>query len=420
MDLDDFIKECQCGALIPLTSKVCEFCGFDFKPRILSEREQNYPFSSLIKDINNAFFRLENFLSGTLKEYKSFPFIAAFDMFFTKAMMPENYAPDTLKLADDYWNLTEQIRVDCDKGYYDTTDLDEDDDWQKDLNAIHRINNQSWRFIELNPKQALLESEQRFTIDAIIKGQKSLPNQIIDQSNSLFDEIVDLFSQLEHLNFKLDEGKQIDLDLDQYSYELYTKKNLLNRKLQKFFLSNNDDACNQFASKITKELAHIKESLSYSQEFGIRLLFNEKYYLVEPETLTGYIKITVNCIDKLKTFLNRYIILSPVIESSPEQSVKLSLRYIALIYCYQNKFITKGVVANRIAKEYGHNSGDKLYQHYSYYSDRRHRINWYDGSDITFNKQVKILEDLSNSNLLNQKQKHTVLDELKILKAKLE
>ena len=53
------------------------------------------------------------------------------------------------------------------------------------------------------------------------------------------------------------------------------------------------------------------------------------------------------------------------IEQHMPQSVKpadkLSLKQVALFHIYNEKVITKGKQADSIAVEYGHNSGDKLY-----------------------------------------------------------
>lgn len=57
---------------------------------------------------------------------------------------------------------------------------------------------------------------------------------------------------------------------------------------------------------------------------------------------------------------------------APQQSNKLKIDQIALKYAYEELQITREN-GNRIAKEYGHNSGEKLFQRFSHYSSAANR-----------------------------------------------
>ncbi|GAB3503645.1 hypothetical protein GCM10027341_33090 [Spirosoma knui] len=63
------------------------------------------------------------------------------------------------------------------------------------------------------------------------------------------------------------------------------------------------------------------------------------------------------------------------IESPIRKAEGLSLRQVALLYIYQNKCIKRDSRADDIAKRYGYNSGEKLYNHYRSLKDRNDRIN---------------------------------------------
>lgn len=93
---------------------------------------------------------------------------------------------------------------------------------------------------------------------------------------------------------------------------------------------------------------------------------------------------------------------------------KLKLRQIALLYVYNGKNITLENSSN-IAKEYGHTSGDKLYQFYNHYRYRTNRI----AKPTPYTpKKTKNKIDLVNSviELLPKDKQQQAKDELNILK----
>jgi len=57
---------------------------------------------------------------------------------------------------------------------------------------------------------------------------------------------------------------------------------------------------------------------------------------------------------------------------TPQQKNKLTINQIALLYVYQGNSITREK-GNEIAKQYEHNSGEKLFQRYTYYSKTGNR-----------------------------------------------
>lgn len=97
-----------------------------------------------------------------------------------------------------------------------------------------------------------------------------------------------------------------------------------------------------------------------------------------------------------------------------QKESKLSLRQIALVYFYSGEQITRDN-GNSIARKYGHNSGGKLFQHFTYYSATPNRIG--KPSPLTPKKldnKIKLFESVVD--LLPENKKETAIDELKTLK----
>lgn len=248
MNFDYYIKPCpSCDALVPIKDKFCGECKFDFGNRALTKTELQIPLNVIISNINSAFLRLENFMNGILSDYKSFDFFENFDLLFVKAKLSENYTIEICNLINHYWNLTEQLRVDTDKGNYNNKAVFDNEDFIEDIEAIGYINYyEAYKFLEFTTQEQIAKMEKKFSISDISQNV-----------------------------------------------------------------------------------------------------------------------ITTNV--------------------APQTKPTLSLRQIALLCCYKGEIITRGEVANRKALDNGYKSGDKLYQMFSFYSDRRHRINIIEGakSDTT-------------------------------------
>jgi hypothetical protein len=110
-------------------------------------------------------------------------------------------------------------------------------------------------------------------------------------------------------------------------------------------------------------------------------------------------------------FENRKKIYFPI--PKPKKNPSLILRQIALMYFYEGKQITREN-GDSIAKQYGHNSGEKLFQHFTYYSATPNRI----GKPSPFTQtKLKNKIDLFQSvvNLLPESKKQRAIDELIVL-----
>jgi hypothetical protein len=135
-------------------------------------------FHEIVTKINNAFFRIESFMNGTISEYQYFGFNEAFTNLFCEARKPENFTYNNCKLIGKYWELTEQIRVDYDKSKFENFEAYENEMFCKDCEEIMYLN---WerieKFIEFSTPDEIAESEPKFSITDILKPQALPPQQ---------------------------------------------------------------------------------------------------------------------------------------------------------------------------------------------------------------------------------------------------
>ena len=111
-----------------------------FQKNIIELRNQ-YPIPNInieiiISDINNAFFRLENFMKGTISIYQSFLFNDAFTIFFNELNKVENINPKNFSLRDGYHYLLTQIDYAHDKSEFKNQEAYKNDDFNRDCNEI--------------------------------------------------------------------------------------------------------------------------------------------------------------------------------------------------------------------------------------------------------------------------------------------
>lgn len=159
------------GFLIPFSQVESET-----KPlkEIASKINNNITLKELIPLINNAFFKLEALMNGTINEYKYFGFNDTFTLLFNEVKKPENYTYENCKLIDDYWKLNEQIRIDYDKGDFENESAFENDDFCKDCDEITHLN---WERIDEFCYFSISDesTERKFSITDILKNN-TLPH----------------------------------------------------------------------------------------------------------------------------------------------------------------------------------------------------------------------------------------------------
>ncbi len=139
-------------------------------------------FQEIITEINNAFFRLESFMNGSISNYQYFGFNEAFTSLFSEAKKPENFTYNNCKLIGKYWDLTEQIRVDYDRSDFKYTEAYENENFCKDCDEIMYVN---WdridEFMVFSTPDEIAEAERKFSITDILKAPTLPPQPIVKQ-----------------------------------------------------------------------------------------------------------------------------------------------------------------------------------------------------------------------------------------------
>lgn len=104
----------------------------------------------------------------------------------------------------------------------------------------------------------------------------------------------------------------------------------------------------------------------------------------------------------------------PIIKQNNEDDKKLDLPQIALIYVYEGEKITREN-GDEIARRFKHNSGERLYQKFTYYRSRANRkgkTNPYTKKKMQY--KIKLFESILE--FLHEPNKQRALDEINILK----
>lgn len=107
--------------------------------------DENLDYNHIITKLNNAFFRLEAFMKGSISDYFHFDFNRAFTELFYYTRKVENYTYDNCKRVGEYWQLTEQIRRDYDQSDFENLEAYKNKAFCKDCEILMSIN---WDRIE--------------------------------------------------------------------------------------------------------------------------------------------------------------------------------------------------------------------------------------------------------------------------------
>lgn len=107
--------------------------------------DENLDYDHIIIKLNNAFFRLEAFMKGTISDYFHFDFSRAFTELFYYTKKQENFTYENCKRVGQYWELTEQIRYDYDKSDFENHNAYKNKAFCKDCEILMSIN---WDRIE--------------------------------------------------------------------------------------------------------------------------------------------------------------------------------------------------------------------------------------------------------------------------------
>lgn len=156
----------------------------------------------LITTINNAFFRLECYMKGTISEYRYFGFDSAFTLLFKEAHKYENLTIENSKVINYYWKLAEQIRVDFDKSDFDNHDAYSNPHFCDDCNELSNIAfDRIEEFTDFISQDEIDEYERKDSITDIFKAAPVIqPAPAIKPAfkpeaiETIFDILKDFFS----------------------------------------------------------------------------------------------------------------------------------------------------------------------------------------------------------------------------------
>ena len=240
----------------------------------------------LTDSINNAFFRLECFMNGTLSNYKYFGFNNVFSKLFIEANTTENFTIENTNLISQYWSLCSQISNDFDKGDFDNQTAFQNDDFCKDCNELENL---YWERIKefecFFPPSSLLFPERKISITDILNsnvypqetiGKMVRQNKELTLSDFLINKSdLDKFITIQN-NFKKYEGKRLAIliHLLQNEYRILniiSKSRTHSRKhfIRLFKENNSFDkvfAINKYIDPFTNEL-NLTTALDFDADY---------------------------------------------------------------------------------------------------------------------------------------------------------
>ena len=166
---------------------VCDVNSFfTYKSFLDIPKDTDLSYDIVVKKLNDAFFKLEAFMNGTITSYKYFDFNTAFTELFYFTRKAENYTYENCKRIGEYWEITEQIRVDYDKSDFENHNAYKNKAFCNDCNVITSI---AWdrveEFTSFQTPDEVKEQTRKKTISDVMKSsQVSKPVEIIVQNTS--------------------------------------------------------------------------------------------------------------------------------------------------------------------------------------------------------------------------------------------
>ncbi|MBU0942120.1 MAG: hypothetical protein KKD36_11895 [Bacteroidetes bacterium] len=192
-------------------------------------------YDKVMQKLNDAFFKLEAFMNGVLSDYNKFDFNTSFTELFYLTRKSENYTYENCKRIGQYWELTEQIRVDYDKSNFKNEGANNNKAFCHDCNEITSI---AWdRIEEFNSFQTPDEVEEQTrkkSISDLIKPtttiQEVIEVKIQEQESNLTSEtnpyprIFTSNKAFDKFNNLYDQFKKSNQDLANYSFVYHRMK----------------------------------------------------------------------------------------------------------------------------------------------------------------------------------------------------
>uniref|UniRef100_UPI00404A0FA8 hypothetical protein n=1 Tax=Flavobacterium sp. TaxID=239 RepID=UPI00404A0FA8 len=215
---------------------ICDVNSFlIYKSFLEIPKDNNLTYEKVVEKLNNAFFRLEAFMNGSIKDYTHFDFNTSFTELFYFTRKPENYTYDNCRKIGQYWELTEQIRVDYDKTNFDNENAYDNKAFCKNCDVITSIAwNRLEEFIEFQTPDEIEEQTRKKSIadlmKAPIKAVEMFSNGITNTTSTKEENTNPhprIFTSTEAYNkFKnlLDEFGDTDENLANYSFVFHRMK----------------------------------------------------------------------------------------------------------------------------------------------------------------------------------------------------
>ena len=172
-------------------------------------------------------------------------------------------------------------------------------------------------------------------------------------------------------------------------------------------------------AKINALSLYEKGELSNTEKLKLDLILQKRKLEVKElslkstKTERGYVRILKEWLKGEKEFVKE---IKPYLKDvkRTEPNEKLTINQIALKLFYEGEIISKEN-CNDIINEYGHKSGDKLYQRFTYYSSTANRkANPHPLTQKRFQNKIELFKSVIG--LLSEEGKERALDELNILK----
>jgi hypothetical protein len=131
----------------------------------------------LISDLNNAFFRLEKFMDGSVSTYQSFLFNDCFTMFFNELNKLENVNAKNYSLRDGYYCFSSQLYYAYDKSEFKNQDAYENENFNRDCNELFYITDSRSSEFGINVDL----DDYSFEMPSILEIVKNATNESFEQ-----------------------------------------------------------------------------------------------------------------------------------------------------------------------------------------------------------------------------------------------
>ena len=162
---------------------------------------------------------------------------------------------------------------------------------------------------------------------------------------------------------------------------------------------------------------------AYNYEFNVWLQTHKNWEYRNEEQYQALLTIDV-LVEFLTHKKGDYHTSGATVKVAPTEAIpatehsKLILRQIALVCHYSDRVVTRKT-AKTIAEEYGHSSGDALFNHYTYYRTKANRIGLEDSKKKNANK-IRLFESIVSCLDKNENAKNKAMADIEVLKTAIE